>query len=215
MSDRQVVPVIGIVGGIGSGKSALAELLARECGIEIVNGDRAGHRVLQETEIKQQIQDRFGDEVLDPGGRINRQALGRLVFGGDETHRRAKADLERIVHPRIGELISEQIAAARYHRELEGVILDAAILLETGWGKLCDAVVYIDVPEETRLRRVTSERGWSAKEFRAREASQAALTWKKEQADFVIENSGSFREAVKELKAAVDRVRVQMRKQNP
>ena len=199
MSAARRVPVIGLLGGIGSGKTFLARELARRHNIVIVEGDAAGHAVLKLEPVKTALRSRFGPAVFTPEGEVDRRALGRQVFGAGETERQARTDLEQIVHPRIRELLANRIAQARLEPTTEAVVLDAAILLEAGWRHLCDALIFLDVPDEQRLQRVLENRGWSANEFLTREASQLSLELKKGESQYVVDNSGSPEQAVNQL----------------
>lgn len=190
------IPVIGLVGGIGAGKSFLAQALAENQHIVMVNGDAAGHEVLKQEPTKARIRDRFGPGVFDAAGEVDRKALARAVFGSGPAESRARADLEQIVHPAIGRILSAAISAARADPDVTAIILDAAILLETGWRKMCDVVVFVDVPEGTRRERVAHNRGWSPAELRAREASQLPIEEKRQAADYVLDNSGDPEAAI-------------------
>jgi dephospho-CoA kinase len=196
---RQRIPVIGLVGGIGAGKSFLGRALAEKKNIVIVNGDAAGHEVLGLESTKSQIRQRFGDQVFDNQGAIDRRALGRMVFGTGREERQARAALEQIVHPLIKQRLEQAIASAQSDPRVEAIILDAAILLEAGWRQICDALIYIDVPAAQRWERVSRTRGWSEAEFRSREASQLSLDSKLAAADYIIENSGAPEVAVEQF----------------
>src|SRR5215813_6102585 len=124
--------VIGLVGGMGSGKSQVAAEFARH-GARIVNADQIGHEALRQAPIRDSLVERWGRDVLDETDAIDRRRVGRIVFGED-SERKA---LESVVHPYIAPRISEQIDAARDHADLKLVVLDAAILLETGWSQEC------------------------------------------------------------------------------
>lgn len=173
----------------------------------MVEGDRAGHEVLLNPAVKQQLRRRFGDCIFDQQGEVDRSALARLVFGPGGREREARKDLEQIVHPEIGKRLAEQIATAGSDPETEAVLLDAAVLLEAGWHDLCDAVVFVDTPEPIRRARVLASRGWTAEQFRQREESQMSVEDKRCAADDVIENLGSPASAADELERIVDRVR--------
>jgi dephospho-CoA kinase len=191
MPARQTIPVIGVVGGIGSGKSFFAQTLAKQKNLVIVNADAVGHTVLQRPEIRERIHERFGDGVIAADGNINRRALGQLVFGTTPEHARAKADLEAIVHPPLAAELHRQILEAQAAGQAEAIILDAAILLEAGWRKFCDALVMIDAPPELRWQRVQQTRGWSHSEFESREANQLAISEKRAAADYIVSNTGT------------------------
>ena len=192
--------MIGIAGGIGSGKSAVARGLAGRLRVFVVDADRIGHDVLTLPEIKQQIFQTFGADVFVSGaatGEIDRRQLARRVFG-DEAHlKNSLTRLESIVHPEIRRQIQCQIR--QHQADHDVILLDAAVMLEAGWNDLCEALVFVEVPFETRLARVVENRGWDETELRRREASQLPLKEKTEAADFVIDNSGSLVESVNQL----------------
>jgi dephospho-CoA kinase len=178
-------PVLGLVGGIGSGKSRVADEL-KKYGAYIISGDKLGHEALQQADIKEQIVKRWGLEVSNPAGEIDRRRLGAIVFADPEE----RWALEGMVFPYIERRLREEIARARDTTGINLVVMDAAVMFEAGWNELCDRIVYIDAPESVRWQRVISERGWSAREVAARERAQMSQTDKKNRADFVVDNSG-------------------------
>jgi len=195
------VPVIGLVGGIGSGKSAVAKGLANRRRIKVINADEIGHRVLKDPHVKQKIADRFGERVVDSLGEVDRSKLARLVFGSNSQAERARRDLNKIVHPEIGRQIQKEIDSAQNLAQedpgsIEGVVLDAAILLETGWGEKCDAIVFVDADESVREQRVSQNRGWTKDERKKREQNQLDLDAKRKASDQIIHNSGELDLAV-------------------
>jgi dephospho-CoA kinase len=206
VTDHAPVPVLGLIGGVGSGKSAVARWLQGRRNVVLLDGDGIGHRVLNETAVQEKIRQRFGNAVFQEDGTVARSVLGRLVFGTSPEARRAREDLERIVHPRIREEFERHIAQARATPGVEAVILDAAVLLEAGWNELCDTIVFVDVPDEERLRRVAENRGWSREEFTRRESSQFPLTVKRRAAHAVIDNSGRVSDAGKQLERILQEV---------
>ena len=179
-------PIIGLIGGIGSGKSRVAVEFARHGGA-IVSGDHLGHQALLRPDVRAQVVDRWSTGVLGSDGQIDRRQLGALVFA-DVGQLRA---LEAIVLPWIERGIIEQIAAAQADPAVRLVVLDAAILLEAGWNRFCSRIVYVDAPPELRLARLAQQRGWSDKEVQARTRAQLSLTDKANRADAAIDNSGS------------------------
>ena len=200
------VPVIGLVGGVGSGKSHLARQLADRHPVEIVEGDAAGHEVLKESAVKEQIREAFGAEVFASDGQVDRRKLGRMVFGKAPERQAARQRLESIVHPRITEILKRQIVQARSRPGVEAVILDAALLLEAGWQNLCDVVVFVETAFAERLRRVAEGRGWSAAELQLREESQFPVERKRKEANHVVDNTGDARVALSQLEDIYSRV---------
>jgi dephospho-CoA kinase len=188
-------PVIGIIGAPGSGKSSVAAEFAKHGG-RIIAGDVLGHEALMQSEIRQQVIEHFGKEIIAVDGSINRKKLGAKVFA-DVTERRA---LETLVHPYIERRIAEEIDQANKAVNVAFIVLDAAIMLETGWNNVCDKLVYIDVPRATRLDRLVQQRGWSEKEVAARESAQMSLTDKLSKADFVVDNSGTGEQTAQQVR---------------
>jgi dephospho-CoA kinase len=198
-------PVVGLTGGIGGGKSAVAALL-KERGAVVIDADLVGHEVLNDPWVRGRITERFGVAVLaksgsEPGSPavIDRRALGAIVFADPA----ARQDLESIVHPRMRTRFVEVIE--RDQRPSGGddrlVVLDAAILLEAGWDDLCDLTVYVDAPRDLRLARVERQRGWTRATFEAREQAQWPGARKRGLADLVIKNDAG----IDALRREVDR----------
>lgn len=204
MSRCAVPPVIGLIGGIGSGKSTVAREYADRFAALVLDGDRTGHDVLNREDVREQIRQRFGAEVFDTDGRVSRSKLAREVFGEEQHLQQARSDLEQILHPAIRKRFDTQIEEARSAGSCEAVLLDAAVLLEAGWQDRCDAVVFVDTPADVRRRRILTERGWSEDELYRREASQLPLEEKRRRSDYRIDNSQSLAEAVRQLKEYID-----------
>lgn len=192
------VPVVGIIGGIGSGKTAVAEALGERLEVARIDADAIGHAVLRQPEVRAALTKRFGYEILDDSGEIVRSRLAAVVFGTAPEQQQARQELEAIVHPEIRKNIHARLDQLQDSAHLDVILLDAALLLESGWAAACDAVVYLDVPESQRRDRV-SQRGWTEEQFTAREASQLSLEQKQAQADVSIPNVGTLAEAAELL----------------
>jgi dephospho-CoA kinase len=197
------IPIIGIVGGIGSGKSALADWLPQHLRVVVLDADAAGHAALRQAAVRSELRTAFGAEVFAPTGEVDRRQLAHRVFGDSPAHHSARRHLEAIVHPVIRGALETQIAEARRSGECDLIVLDAAVMLESGWSELCDAIVFVDVPRAARVSRVLTTRGWSEAELDRREASQWPLDRKLAAADIVIDNSGSVESAGRSLLAAL------------
>jgi len=189
-------PVVGLVGGMGSGKSMVAEMLSRR-EARIISGDQIGHEALKKSDIKKQIVERFGNEILDPSGEIDRRRLGQMVFA----HASERKALEKILFPRIGERVRQELEAAWHDQTVPFVVLDAAIMLEAGWDGVCDFLVFVDADRKTRLGRLARQRGWTAEEVEARERAQMELNEKRQRSHFRIDNSGSLEDVERQLSA--------------
>jgi dephospho-CoA kinase len=179
--------VVGLIGGIGSGKSKVAAAFAAR-GARVIAGDDLAHEALRQPEIKERIAARWGRDVFDERGNVIRGKLATIVFARPE-ERRA---LEMLVHPWIRERIRHDVEAARRDPSVRLIVLDAAIMLEAGWNGICDHLVFVDAPRQERLRRITEQRGWTSEELEARERAQLPLTEKAARADHALDNSGSL-----------------------
>lgn len=209
MPEHRRVPVVGLIGGIGSGKSAVASWVADSRNVVVIDGDNQGHLALQRTGIKEQIRSKFSDEVFDDTGEIDRVKLAKKVFGPSMEHQKSRTELERIVHPEIKQAFQDTISKANSSKGTEAVILDAAVLLEAGWDSVCDVVVFIETPELERLNRVRENRGWTTEEFHSREANQLSLESKRNRADVIISNFGDIVTAGTELSQIIQQLSTQ------
>lgn len=191
------VPVIGAVGGVGSGKSTLVRWVTERHPVAQIDADQLGHQVLTYPHIQQALAEAFGPEVLHSDGtavQVDRRALAQRVFGDDASQRAARGMLERIVHPEIRKLMEERLSAID-PTGTTGVLLDAAILLEAGWADVCDGIVFVETLESDRRSRVQQQRRWTPEELAAREASQWPLERKRAAASCMITNRGDVDEA--------------------
>ena len=198
--------VIGIVGGVASGKSLVARQLS-DLGAVVLEADRIGHEVLRLESVEAAARDRWGETIFGPDGRVDRSRLAKIVFArpvDGDTQRRAHQEreyLEKITHPEIGRLVRQQLdRLAAGGQKL--AVLDAPLLTEAGWDKFCDTIIFVDAPRAVRLARAKS-RGWSEEDFAAREDAQDSLKFKRERADVIIDNSQS----VESTKAQIERWR--------
>lgn len=178
---------IGLIGGVASGKSAVARCFT-DLGAALLDADRVGHEVLREPAVIEQLVARWGPTILTEAGEINRSAVAKIVFApGNEAEREF---LNSVSHPRIGARLAAELDRLRAAK-CPAVVLDAALLLEAGWGHLCDQIVFVEVPFEQRLARARS-RGWDVGELTRREATQLPLVEKKRRSTTWIDNSGTL-----------------------
>ena len=180
--------VIGILGGVASGKSLVAEQLA-QLGAGVLDADRAGHEVLRLPSVEAAARKRWGDGIFAADGRIERSRLAGIVFSGSATASAERKYLEKLTHPEIGKVLTER-AQEMAKAGISAAVLDAPLLLEAGWDSLCSILLFVDAPRRLRLVRA-KKRGWSEKDFAARESVQESLDSKRRRADALIDNSGS------------------------
>lgn len=177
-------PIIGLTGGIGSGKSTVAALM-RKLGAAVINADEIGHTELDCPEVLDVICQWWGSSVVRPDGRANREAIRRIVTRDPE----ARARLEGLLHPRIDRRTRDLLDRYRADPEVRAIVWDAPLLYEAGLDRRCDRVIFIEADERIRLERVGRQRGWSPEETRMLEKSQKPLDFKREKADYVVNNS--------------------------
>jgi dephospho-CoA kinase len=188
--------LVGLTGGIGSGKSTVARMLA-ERGAVVFDADQlARAAVAAGTPGFDAVVDRFGRELVGPDGELDREALAAVVFS-DESARR---DLEAIVHPEVRRGLVEGV---QDHLDSDRVVVfDSPLLIESGNQGSVQVLVVVSAPEEVQIERLRAGRGMSDEEVRARIAAQMSLEEKAEVADVVIDNEGTR----DELEAQVERL---------
>lgn len=179
--------IIGLTGGIGTGKTQVAKLL-EELGAAVVNADLLGHEIYKpQTEGWREVVTAFGERVVGPDGEIDRRALGSIVFS-DEA---ALSRLNAITHPRIYALAAERLDALK-RQGAGAAVLEAALLIEAQWTGLVNEVWVITSPEADVIERLRERNGMDADTARARIRSQMPQSERAERADAVLENSGSL-----------------------
>ena len=184
MSEARRIPVIGLAGGIGAGKTAVASVLAR-AGCVISDSDRDAAIVLADPVVVETLRTWWGDEVVAPGGAVDRSVIAARIFGDDDARRR----LEALVHPEVHRLREARFASAP--ADVAALVIDAPLLFEAGLAESCDAVFFVDAPWASRLARVVEHRGWDESELRRREAAQLPIEEKRRRATCVIENDST------------------------
>lgn len=188
---------IGLTGGVGSGKSVVAELLAAK-GAAVIYADQVGHEVYRKgTDEHLQVVATFGPEVMGEDGEIDRRKLGQIVFADPQARQR----LEAIVWPGIRRIMERRLA------ELEKAgtrvaLLEAALLIEADWLPLVDEVWLVETPPDVARQRLIQQRGFTAEQAQARLDAQLSNQERRRHADVLIDNSGR----VEETKQQVNRL---------
>lgn len=191
---------IALTGGIASGKSAVAEMLA-ERGAVIIDADVVAREVVRPgSRGLAAIVERFGDGVLTPEGTLDRAALGRIVFADPA----ARADLEAITHPAI----RARAEALRAHAAADAVVIDVIpLLIEAGLVEGFDLVIVVDADPAVQLGRVRARDGFTAAEAQSRLSAQASRTDRLAVADLVVANSGDLDDLRREVDQVWERLR--------
>ena len=199
--------VLGVLGGVGSGKSTVARLLAGPDG-RVLSADALAHEVLRSPEVAALVRERFGPEVLGADGLPDRGRLAERIFASEDAEA-ARRTLEGWIHPRVRARILEALDQARSAR-VPRVVLDVPLLLENevqhGLVPLCEALVFVDADAEVREGRAREKRGWSAGEVARRESAQLPLAVKRDRAEYVVQNNGSLEELEQAVAAVIEEI---------
>jgi dephospho-CoA kinase len=187
--------IIGLTGGIGSGKSTVSAML-RELGATVVDADEGARVVVQPGQpALAEIRDRFGEAVFAPDGSLDRDKLADVVFSDE----RAREDLNAITHPRVRAWMAEQMQAAA-EAGAPAVVLDIPLLFESGLTAGLDDIVVVWAPVEEQFKRAVA-RGGRGEDVRARINAQMPIDEKRDQATVVIDNSGTEAETRQQVEA--------------
>ncbi|HEX9124249.1 MAG TPA: dephospho-CoA kinase [Actinomycetota bacterium] len=188
--------LVGLTGGIGSGKSTVARLL-EERGAVVFDADVLARRAVEPgSPGHAKVVERFGDQVLEPGGAIDREALAGIVFRDAA----ARLDLEAIVHPEVRRLFAE--GCEEYEGTTRVVVFSAPLLVETGMHTAFEVLIVVSTTVQTQIDRLMRDRGMSEEQTRARMHAQAPLEDKAAVADYLIDNEGT----PEDLEGQVDRI---------
>ena len=191
--------VIGLTGGIGTGKSEVASLL-QSFGAEVINADQVGHEAYTpNSESWREVVNTFGEEILQPDGQIDRGRLGAIVFSNPQQLDKLNA----IMHPRMARMVGDKIEVLR-DKGVPAVVVEAAVLFEAGWDSLVDEVWTTDSPVELVIERLQARNGMSEEEVRRRINSQMDRVERIERSDLVVDNSGDVAGLGETVKALWD-----------
>ncbi|MCU0714638.1 MAG: dephospho-CoA kinase [Pirellula sp.] len=209
MEQQKQKRIVGIIGGIASGKSLVTDML-HDLGAAIVNADKVAHDVLEEPAVVEKIREAFGDEVILPPpigheelDRVNRAKVAALVFGESELHQSRRRQLEEIVQPRIRQRLEEHIDRWQTQSQSGMLALDIPLLYERGWDRRCDEVWFVDTPQSLREQNA-ARRNWTPEELENREKSQMSIEKKRELADRILANDGSIEDLRSRVRSAFD-----------
>ncbi len=188
--------LVGLTGGIGTGKSTVARMLEQR-GAVVFDADVLARRaVAPGTPGFDKVVERFGPNVLAPGGGLDREALASIVFSDPA----ARRDLESIVHPEVRRMFAE--GCEEYRGSDRVVVFSAPLLVETGMHTAFDFLIVVSAPVATQIERLMRDRGMAERDVQARIAAQLPLEAKAEVADVLVDNEGTL----KDLEGRVERV---------
>jgi dephospho-CoA kinase len=172
------------LGGIGCGKSTVAACFA-ELGCVVIDADAIAHEILDEADISAKLIDRWGTEVLDSKGVVKRDKVAEHVFDSEE-----ELDfLNALVHPRVLERVQVLIDTHRSDSDISGIVLDMPLLVEVGWEKRCDFLIFVNCCEDKRRGRIAKNAIIDTEQLKKRENFQISLDIKTEKAHYVVSNN--------------------------
>jgi dephospho-CoA kinase len=194
--------VVGLTGGIASGKSTVSRYL-QEVGIPVICADELAREAVKPgSPGLEEIRRVFGDEVVDKDGNLDRKAVGRIVFG-DESKRKV---LESIIHPRVAEE-KDRIMTVLEEQGNSMVVVDVALLYETGWQRHFDLVIVVYVPKDTQEERLMSRDRISREAAASRIGAQLPIQKKKEMADRIVDNTGDLAHTYAQVERLLEELR--------
>jgi len=188
-------PLIGIIGGIASGKSTV-EAEFGKLGCAVIDADAIVHELLNEDRVRDELVQRFGPEILDTGGQVDRKRLASVVFADTE---RLTA-LNTVIHPRVLQRTGQLIAQYNADRHTKAIVLDMPLLIEVGWADRCDRVVFVKCDRKRRVERARRKGLMDDREIEIRENSQISLDTKAGWADSIVDNNSDFSTLVRQIK---------------
>ena len=195
-------PIIGIVGGIGSGKSFVADLFG-ELGCLVIHSDEQVRDAYRREDVKQRLREWWGKSVFLPDGSVDRKAISKRVFSdAAERHR-----LEELLFPIVGEEREKLMQAGAKDRKVPAFVWDAPLLIEAGLSKGCDTIVFVQSPPEQRQARVRATRNWAPDELTRRENLQLPLDNKRAVSDYVVDNTADADYARGQVRDVLSRIR--------
>ncbi len=201
MAKPEGKPVIGLLGGIGAGKSTVAaELVKLGCGL--IDADAIGHKLLNDPEVREELRRLWGEGVFDKSGRVDRKAVSKIVFASPDDLQALNA----VTHPRMRRRMAARIEAMASDPAVVAVVVDAALLLETDWHELCSHFVYVAAPEDLRFQRVARARGWDRAKWQQREKSQKPLDIKASRTEDILDNSSSVSCLREQVRSVLQRI---------
>ncbi len=199
---KQPIPILGLLGAPGAGKSLVARQMA-SLGCVVIDADALAKQVLDEPDVSRQLADWWGSQVVLPDGRVDRAEVSQIVF----SDRQALKRLESLIHPRVyarRQVLHEQALSSS--PVVRAIVEDCPLLLETGLDEQCDVLVFVDASRATRLARVREERGWTPEDMDRREKNQTPLDIKRRRADYIVSNDAGEAQCLEETRRVLSQI---------
>jgi dephospho-CoA kinase len=187
-------PVIGILGGVCSGKSTVAAEFAK-LGCAVIDADKIAHKLLARKDVTKKVMAAFGAGILDSAGRIDHKKLADIVFADADK----LSSLNRIVHPLVLKRVEEQIRQYNRQNQVKAIVLDMPLLVEVGWEKRCDKLIFVECNWQLRVERAKKMGFFDENQLKIRENFQISLDNKTNLADNIINNNSGFSALAKQV----------------
>jgi dephospho-CoA kinase len=194
VGDPRKKPVIGLLGGVASGKSTVAAEFGR-LGCAVIDADKISHKILDKEDVSAKIVSVFGAGMLDPAGRLDRKKLGDTVFADAEK----LSALTNMIHPVVLARSEQLIEQYNAQDEIKAIVLDMPLLVEVGWEKRCDKLIFVDCSRRKRLDRAKKTGVFDERQLKIRENLQMPLDRKAEVADNTIDNNSGLSELARQV----------------
>ena len=194
MDNPKKKPIIGIIGGVGSGKSTVAAEFAK-LGCKVIDADKIAHELLEKKAAREKIVDLFGEIVLDSTGKIDSKKLADIVFADADK----LSSLNKIIHPLVLGRAEELIRQYNSQNEVKAIVLDMPLLVEVGWAKRCDKLIFVDCKRQLRVDRAKKMGVFDEKQIKIRENFQISLDNKVAITDNIIDNNSDFSALAKQV----------------
>lgn len=194
-------PIIGIAGGIGAGKSTVAELM-KEMNCCVISSDQQVKQAYKDFTVKQTLQKWWGKMVLDPSGEIDRGVVSRKIFNSPAERQR----LEHLIHPIVNKIREKVMIQAANDPQVVAFVWDTPLLFETGLNSHCDKIIFVDAPAEVREARVRESRGWERGELEKRENLQMPLDKKRQLSDYIVANTTEAEDLRQQIREVLSQI---------
>lgn len=194
-------PIIGLAGGIGSGKSFVAAIFA-ELGCLVLDADEAVSQAYSDPDVQDQLRQWWGDQAFTPTGQVDRAWIANCIFTNSNERQR----LENLLHPRVEALRQKKMEQFASNSAILAFVWDVPLLFETGQNRRCDAIIYVDSPLPQRIARVSARRGWDEKELFRRENLQLPLDKKRQMSDYVVVNAADAAETRQQVRDVLSKI---------
>ena len=189
--------IIGLTGGVGCGKSTVANMIKEKFNAAVLIADDIGAMLMQPGQsCYNEIVAAFGDSVVEESGQLDRKGIAAIVFADDVQ----LSVLNGIIHPKVKEYIRNEIEKIKKANNKDYVFIESAIILECGYGNICDEFWYVSAPREERVRRLKESRGYSDAKIDAIMANQKEEEQFEQQCSVVLENDGDLKKIFSQLK---------------